>query len=540
MLLRTLLLLALLIIIKSGFSQVSGISSTNLPLVVINTSGKTISDAAKIQANMKLIFNDNGVVNKPTDPGNIYDGNIGIEIRGAYSASLPQKPYGIETRDASGNNHNVSLLGMPEENDWILLANYNDKTFMRNMLAFELFRKMGHYAPRTRMVEVIVNNIYQGVYILTEKIKQDKGRVDIAKLAAKDVAGDDVTGGYIFKIDYYDSSNSWKSNYTPPGYPTKSINYVYSDPDATDLLPSQKNYLKDAVNSFESKLYSTNFTDKTTGYPAWLDVNSFIDYFIVSEVSRNVDGYKKSCYFFKDKNSKGGKINAGPVWDFDWAWKNIWDCSFYQATNGSGWSYKVNDCGNIWPNSNGWMVRLLQDEEFANALNKRYFELRNSYLSFSHLQSYIDSVKNLVNEAQARHYTKWNILSASVGAPEVDSQPGTYAGQVTQFSNWIKTRLTWLDANMPGKSIPTTVDLQPQAFSYRIFPNPTSELVYIEASSEINGIEVFSSGGKLVLSQSGISACETRVDVSNFAPGVYLINMKLAGKQPIRSKLVVR
>jgi len=489
---------------------------------------------------MKLIYNGNGVVNKPTDPGNIYDGSIGIEIRGAYSASLPQKPYGIETRDASGNNHNVSLLGMPEENDWILLANYNDKTFMRNMLAFELFRKMGHYAPRTRIVEVIVNNVYQGVYILTEKIKQDKGRVDIAKLASKDIAGDDLTGGYIFKIDYYDSSNSWKSNYTPPGYPSKSVNYVYSDPDATDLFTSQKNYLKDAVNSFESKLYSTNFTDKTTGYPAWLDVNSFIDYFIVSEVSRNVDGYKKSCYFFKDKNSKGGKINAGPVWDFDWAWKNIWDCSFYQATNGSGWSYKVNDCGNIWPNSNGWMVRLLQDEEFANALNKRYFELRDSYLSFSHLQSYIDSVQNLANEAQVRHYTKWNILSASVGAPEVDSQPRTYAGQVTMFSNWIKTRLTWLDANMPGKSLPTTVDLQQQAFSYRIFPNPASGLVYVEASSEINGIEVFNSGGKLVRSQSGLSACETQVDVSNFVPGVYLINMKLAGKQPIRSKLVVR
>jgi hypothetical protein len=186
------------------------------------------------------------------------------------------------------------------------------------------------------------------------------------------------------------------------------------------------------------------------------------------------------------------------------------------------------------------MVRLLQDEEFANALNKRYFELRNSYLSFSHLQSYIDSVKNLAYEAQARHYTKWNILSASVGAPEVDSQPGTYAGQVTQFSNWIKTRLTWLDANMPGKSLPTTVDLQQQAFSYRIFPNPASGLVYFEASSKMDRIEVFNSGGKLVLSQSGLSACETLVDVSNFVPGVYFINMKLAGKQPIRSKLVVR
>lgn len=540
MYLRALFIVVFLLILSPCFPQVSGISSSNLPLVVINTNGQTIQNNAKIQAGMRLIWNGVGKVNKPTDPGNIYDGNIGIEVRGASSASLPQKPYGFETRDQTGANLDVSLLGMPAENDWILLSNYNDKTFMRNTLAFDLFRKMGHYAPRTQMVEVIINNVYLGIYILTEKIKRDKGRVDIAKLASKDVTGDDVTGGYIFKIDYYNASDSWKSNYTPLGYPTKAVNYVYADPDATELLTSQKTYLKNAVNSFESILYSNGFADKTSGYPAWIDVNSFIDYFIVSEVSRNVDGFKKSCFFFKDKNSRGGKINAGPVWDFDWAWKNIWDCSFYQATDGSGWSYKVNDCGNIWPNSNGWMVRLLQDEDFANALNKRYFELRNSYLSFSHLQSYIDSVQRLASEAEVRHYSKWNILSLSVGAPEVDGQPSTYAGQVTKFTNWIATRLNWLDTHMPGKSTPTSIENDQIAFSYRIFPNPATDLVYIESSSTIQEIKVFNSSGKLVLGQSALWTYESMFNVSDLTSGIYVVTMKTIGNQPTSTKLIVR
>jgi hypothetical protein len=531
--------LILFFLIQSGFSQVTGITSSNLPLVVINTNGKTIQDAAKVQANMKIIHNGSGKTNKPSDPGNIYDGNIGIEIRGAYSASLPQKPYGFETRDPAGNNRDISLLGMPEENDWILLANYNDKTFMRNMLAFELFRKLGHYAPRTRLVEVIVNNEYRGIYILAEKIKRDKSRVDIAKLSSTDISGDNITGGYIFKIDYYDYSNSWQSNYTPFGYPSKTVNYVYYDPAPIDLLYSQKNYLKEAVNSFESKLYSSDFANNSDGYPAWIDINSFIDYFIVSEVSRNVDGYKKSCYFFKDRNSAGGKINAGPVWDFDWAWKNIWDCSSFAATDGSGWSYKINDCGDIYPNSNGWVVRLLQDPEFANALHKRYFELRNSYLSFEYLQSYTDSVQSLADQAQQRHYTKWPILSQSVGAPEVDSQPSTYSGQVAKFSDWIKTRLTWLDVHFPGKSV-TSVEPNQTNFSYRMFPNPTSESVYIEASTEICEIEVFHSSGSREIHISGLSDFETQLDVSKLSSGIYVVRIKMRGKPTLNSKLIIQ
>ena len=268
-------------------------------------------------------------------------------------------------------------------------------------------------------------------------------------------------------------------------------------------------------------------------------MNSFLDYFIVSEVSRNVDAFKKSVYFFKDKDSKGGKINAGPVWDFDWAWKNIWDCSTFSATDGSGWSYKINDCLNYSPYSNGWTVRLLQDENFANALNKRYFELRKSYLSSQYLNSYIDSVQSLVNEAQVRHYTKWPILGSNVGAPEIDFQPSTYAGQVTMFKNWIQTRLTWLDGHMLGQSV-TRVDQFETALSYRIFPNPASDVVFLESTSKIMSIDIFNGHGKRILNKVGVSSFSTKLDVSGYSTGVYVVRLKFQENQTINSKLVIR
>ena len=147
----TITVICIFFFVSENYGQSEIIESSNLPLVVIDTQGQTIVDDVKINARMKIIYNEPPQRNYPSDPGNIYDGNVGIEIRGSYSASLPQKPYGFETRDSIGNNLNVSLLNLPEENDWILLANYNDKVFMRNTLAFDLFTKMGHYQPGTRI-----------------------------------------------------------------------------------------------------------------------------------------------------------------------------------------------------------------------------------------------------------------------------------------------------------------------------------------------------------------------------------------------------
>jgi len=519
-------------------AQVPGITSSNLPLVVISTNGQTIQDASKITATMKLIYNGAGSVNKPTDSGNIYNGNIGIEYQGGSSKPDEQNSYGFETRDASGGNLNVSLLGMPEENDWILLGNFDDKTFARTALAFQLFRKMGHYAPRTQMVEVIVNNEYMGIYILTEKIKQDKGRVDISKLTNTDISGDNLTGGYIFKIDTYDDTNSWLSNYPPYGHADKTVHYVYDDPSAADLVAQQKNYLKATINSFESVLNGSGFANPTTGYPAWIKMNSMIDYFLVNEVSRNMNAYRKNCYYFKNKDSNDNKIHSGPVWDFDQAFKNLLDdCTAYGATDGSGWVYQIDDCSSVKSNSNGWIVRLLQDPAFVNALYSRYTLMRNSYISNTYMNNFIDSVKNLAAEAQIRHYAKWNILSADVGAKEVDAQPTTYDGQVTKLKNWIQTRMAWLDKNVPGN--PTGIQAIESKFNFRIFPNPAHDLLYMEASAEIQSIKIFRMNGTCILSQEGLSNYSTQIDIRGFSPGIYLINMKTKGNQAVNSKVAV-
>jgi hypothetical protein len=192
------------------------------------------------------------------------------------------------------------------------------------------------------------------------------------------------------------------------------------------------------------------------GYGKYLDVSSFVDYFIVGEVSRNVDTYKKSAFFYKDKDSKDGRLHNGPVWDFDWAWKNISECQV-NAIDGSGWTYLISSVCKSYPVPPDWMVKLLQDTNFTNQLHTRYSLLRKTVLSVESLNRYIDSIHTLVNEAQVRHYQRWPILGvASAGAPEVDAQPKTFDGYITQFKNWISIRLTWLDANMPGKVIQST------------------------------------------------------------------------------------
>lgn len=531
----SLLILLLLFLYAAGFSQ----EGKDIPLVVIEVNGGfSIPDEPKIKAHIKVIDHGPGQLNFASDSGNIYDGNAGIEVRGVFSAMLPQKPYGFETRDAAAENLNVSLLGMPEENDWILLANYNDKSFLRNALAGHIFRSMGHYAPRTRHCEVIVNGSYDGIYVLTEKIKRDKNRVDIARLDPNENNGDYVTGGYIFKTDYYSSEDSWLSNYPPFDKADGRVHFVYHYP-ASDLITAyQKLYLQDYVDSFEKALHGPDYKNPVTGYAAYIDVNSFRDYFILSEVSRNVDAYKKSRYLFKDQDSKGGLIHSGPPWDYDWAWKDIWDCHMFTNTDGSGWAYQVNDC-DVWPTPPVYMTRLLQDAHFANNLKHRYRSLRETILSTESLFAYIDSVTSYLSEAQSRHYTRWDILGENVGAPEVGYIPTTFNTEIGKLKNWIETRLSWLDSNMPGDAngplgIPGQKDI-----TLRLFPNPASEMVYIESNEPVNRIEIFQvSGARMLLTQDK-NVHSTGINVSEFSPGLYLVQIVLQSGERISRKLII-
>lgn len=517
------------------------LTSTNLPLILIGTGGRSILDEPKIDAQMKVIDNGPGKLNRPTDPPTDYDGRIAIEVRGHHSAGFPQQPFDFETRDEAGKNLNVSLLGFPAENDWILLSSFNEKSFVRTTLAFDLFRSMGHYAPRARLCEVMLNGSYRGIYVFTEQIKRDKNRVCIAPLTAEAQQDDELTGGYIIKVDYHTPQNSWESAYHPPGHPEQRVFFVYVYPKPEVITPAQKAYIRTFVESAQKVLYSDSFADSLTGWQNYFDIDSFIDYFIVSEVSRNVDAYKKSRFFYKDRDSRDGRLHAGPVWDFDWAWKNITE-GIYANTDGSGWSYTIND---HHPDVNppGWTYRLLQDAHFTRRLIDRYFELRKTTLSLEFFDHYIDSVRTYTTYARGRHFTLWPINRANA-APEVEPPSRSYDEEIARLREWIRRRIAWLDTNIPKLQAKITAEVvapvtPPTAI--RLFPSPASEAFYIEAGEPMERIEVFDLLGRRVLSLSADRRTSVGTSVSGLPAGLYSVRIHLLdGRVLCRRQIVAK
>ncbi|MEP7267643.1 MAG: CotH kinase family protein [Saprospiraceae bacterium] len=514
---------------------------SNLPIISITTNGQVIQDnGTKLNALMRVIQNSNGM-NEVTDSANIYYGIIGIEIRGSSSSGYPQKSYNVETRDSLDANRNVSLLGLPEENDWALITNYNDKTLMRNTFSYSLYNQLGHYAPRTKYCDVLINDEYQGIYLLSEKIKRDKNRVAISKFDDKATSGNGITGGYIFKNDNKDADElSFTSNYSESGFlGNPEVSFIYVYPKSSELTTSHKTYLPSFINSFESVLYGNNFTNPIDGYARYIDVPSFIDYFILGEVSRSVDAYKKSKFFYKDVDSKGGKIVSGPPWDFDWAYKNIpegnnqFNC-YYGNTDGSGWAYKAYLC-NHDPKFAGWTARLMQDPNFVNAIKSRYVFLRKNVLSEHGVNLLVDSLKNIVNEAQPRHFGKWDILGKiTIGSPEVDAQPTTYAAAINQFKTWVFTRLAWLDRNMPG--ILTDFKVV-SGDKVKVYPNPSFHQLTIQSGSEMLHAQLYTMQGQLAF--KAMLHGNVNTIKHNLPPGMYILKVVLKNQQVNLLKLVV-
>ncbi|HEY6977671.1 MAG TPA: CotH kinase family protein, partial [Chitinophagaceae bacterium] len=419
------------------------LTSSNLPIVVINTNGVEIPDDPKIEATMGIINNSDGRRNNLTDPFNEYNGEIGIEVRGQSSQMFPMKSYSLELKDESGESIDKSLFGMPEESDWVLYAPYNDKTLMHNFLAYTISNDLGHWAAHCRYVEVVLNGTYIGIYVFMEKIKRDKGRVNISKIEDDDNSGDKVTGGYIFSIDK--EADAWYSSYTPPNAPGASIQFAYVYPKVEDITNEQAAYIKSYVDSFENSLAGPQFQDTATGFRKFADENSFIDYFIVNEVSRNVDAYRLSSYFYKDRNSANGKIFAGPVWDYDLAFRNADYCD---GSNTDGWAYRFNYiCPDDFWQVPFWWNRLMEDTAFQSHLLCRWQQVRQTVLAETNIFQVIDSIASLTAEARERHFTQWPVLGEYVW-PNPQPIPTTYEGEISVLKSWISTRLQWIDNNL--------------------------------------------------------------------------------------------
>ncbi len=358
-----------------------------------------------------------------------YDGPIGIKLRGNSSLSFNQKKYTIELRDDQGKELDAGLLGMPAHSDWVLLAPYNDVSAVRDPLAFQLWRDMGHWAPRTRMVEVTVDGDYRGIYILSEAIKRGKDRVDIAKMKKGDVTGRDVTGGYLLRIDTYDDDDATFTSKVPGigmGIMTSEVVWSCIYPKKKKLQPEQLTYIQNYVDTVEQVIQSEGFADPKTGYARYIDVPSFVDYFIHTELSLNADGYKRSAYFYKERQNAdgtGGKLVAGPVWDYNLAYGN---CNFSNANNLEAWCFEG---ASNSPTPALWQ-RLLQDPAFRKAVKQRYKALRKGVLSLKSINAYIDGHARLLAPCLKRHFEKYpELLVTEEEKNKPAQQPfGTFGG----------------------------------------------------------------------------------------------------------------
>ena len=458
-------MIACMLISMQVFADNVKLTSSNLPIIIIQTQ-KAINADAKVMGTMKIIDNGEGQTNNVDDAPLGYDGYIGIKWRGESSLNFNQKKYTIETWDSLGNDTAVALLGMPEEADWVLLAPYNDVSMVRDVFAFYMWNEMGHWGPRTRMCEVVVNGEYMGVYALCESIKRDKNRVDVSKLQPEDVEGRDLTGGYIVRIDAFDNNDvTFKSKvkgtqtqqwggWGGGGTTSATVTWTIYYPKKDNLQDAQKKYIQSFVDTVELAIQASNFSDPVEGYAKYVDVGSFVDYFIHTELSLNADGFKRSSYFYKEKDKKDGtrgKFFAGPVWDFNLAYGN---CNFCNANKVNSWVYEgceTNPTPVMWK-------RLLQDETFRNAVKCRYLELRQTILSEESIDAFLDSYATLLSEAKERQLKKYNeVLKQNGGwgwSPTsfyAAYQVSTYAEEISTVKKWFRQRLAFLDKNLPGE-----------------------------------------------------------------------------------------
>jgi hypothetical protein len=465
----------------SLYSANAQLSTSKLPIFIFNTKGQSIKDEPKILAELKVVYNGEGKDNKLTDTQFHYNSFVGIEYRGSSSQMFPKKGLGIELRTEKGENNPLALCGLPEDSDWILFASYNEKSLMHNVLSMSFARQMGMNASRTKYVEVVINNSYQGVYVLMEKIKVDKNRVDIATLKPEDVSGDELTGGYIVKIDKSTGTNygTFRSNYTNAnGFANQ---YFYHLPKT--INDTQKNYIRAYIRKFEDAIYGKDFKDELKGYHQYVDLSSFAKMFIINEVSRNIDGYRISSYFSKDKDSKGGKLTASPPWDYDISYGNADYC---EGSRYDLWAYKFNE---ICPRD-GFQVpvfweRMISDPKFIGELRNIYFEQRKKggVLDHDRIVKEIDGLKENLGEAAIRNFQKWPIIGTYVW-PSPQPIPQTWDLEIVELKNWIYNRLTWMDRNFPEEFVLTSNELPSENLQITAFPNPFVDKLQVKILSQ--------------------------------------------------------
>jgi hypothetical protein len=382
---------------------------TDLPVLRI------ITDQGVDVTSKEDYLNGSITLTDPADSANNYSGIVQIKGHGNSTWAMPKKPYNLKLDSKEG------LLGMAPAKKWILLANYADKSMLRNALASHISEIVGMaWTPDSRFVELYLNDAYKGTYQISEKVEVDKNRLNITEMDDTDNSGKSLTGGYLMEIDNYlgDEFNFTSSHGLPIGA---------EDPDPP--TSAQQVYIMSIVDTAERALFSSSFTDAATGWPSCFDRDSLVQWFIVEELMGNKDGdFWSSDYFYKQRNDP--RLYMGPIWDFD-------------GSAGNTDVLVAADPEQPWIRTQAlWYIRLFQDPAFLEAVQEKWRTIRPQV---GELSSYIDNSAASLELAQTNNYKRWPTLSQRI-LPNPQAA-GSYQGEVNYLKDWMTKRIAYMDAN---------------------------------------------------------------------------------------------
>jgi hypothetical protein len=372
--------------LASGFFEVRSeaagygvLVKTGLPTVYVDTEGgKDITSKEEyVNASVKI---------RGTDKYESLDATAcQIRGRGNTTWNWPKKPYLVKL------DSKQSVLGMPKHKRWVLLANFMDRTLMRNLVSMKVSSMTNlAWTPRCVPVELVLNGEHKGSYLLIEQVRVDKNRVNITEMKPEDNTGDALTGGYLLELDFhYDNEVQWVDPHGHNNQWGDGIPFGIKSPDEDDVTPQQTAYIKQYIHDAAEALYGPDFKDPEKGYAKYIDVDSFIDYWIVFEVMGNHElGNPGSVYMHKDR---GGKLVAGPCWDFDWGVLSY-------STSPQARTGLIN--GNAI-----WYTRLRQDPAFEAKLIARFDELLPQLET---IPDYMDECEKLLTASAKLNFAMWN------------------------------------------------------------------------------------------------------------------------------------
>ncbi len=386
---------------------------TGLPLVYLYTHDATpiVSKDDYVSGTMKIYPN--------VDTLDTYTGAIQIRGRGNTTWTLPKKPYRVKLGTAA------SILGMPSDKDWVLLANYSDKSLMRNSLAYYLGSKMNlEYTPRMTHVDVVLNGVYQGNYLMGEHVKVDKDRVDIKELDEEDIDEEVITGGYFLELDDYRDGLYFEL--------ASGLPFVIKDPE--DLPQEQLDYIKNYMQETENAIFSEERGDPDLGYAKYINIDTFIEWYWLMELFKNIDAQDvSSIFYYKDR---GEKLNMGPLWDLDVAAGN--------ASVNTG-----DDPTSFYVRESKWFKKLFEDPVFKQTAEARWFTFKEELLAS--LPDVIDAYAGNLDISQRLNFYKWDILNQPIWPSTLVL--GSYENEVDYLKQWLSTRIEWIDAQIPPQEV---------------------------------------------------------------------------------------